>query len=225
MAEHRRLVVAFMAAALSSFAAESTAMRLYCSPFRNVTWQTIAAPTVALRLNWPKGATDAELKIVSAQGKTVLSQQVAAGAETYDWTVFTGDAPPADDCFSVTVTYSTGDVETAVLALETGTFSPITAHVADSEKSFARTAGGRAVAYDAAWLGQGAGMVSLASVFQATGAETVLSAGPSKDGYFRWSPADGGGHAGRYDLSLSCGARAITGFACYERAGMCVLVR
>ncbi len=219
-------VVAAMATVLSAFAAESTAMRLYCSPSCNMTWQTITAPTVSLRLNWPNGATGAELKIVNAMGQTILSKHVVAGTVSQDWTVFSGEVPAADDCFSVTVEYSTGDIDTAVLALETGTFAPITVHVADSNRSFACTPVGRAVAYDTAWLGVGMEeMVDLTSVFRATGTETVQSAGISKNGYFRWAPVDNAGKQGRYDLTLSCGDHFTTGYAYYGNVGLSIVIR
>ena len=222
MTLRRTLSAALVVAALSASAAESTAMRLYCSPDRNLTWQTITTPIVSLRLNWPKGATGAELTIVNANGENVLSQAIAAGTPTYDWMVFTGDAPASDDCFEVTVVYSTGDTDTAVLALEKGTFAPIVAHVADSQKAFARTTGGRAVVYDTAWFGKGTESVTLSSVARSTGAETVQTVDDVRNGYFRWSPD---GTIGWYDLTLSCGSQELSGCAYWGNPGLMLMFR
>ena len=222
MTIRKTLSAALVAAALSASAAESTAMRLYCSPACNLTWQTIASPTVSLRLNWPKDATDAELTIVNAMGENVLSQEIAAGTSTYDWKVFTGDAPASDDCFKVTVVYSTGETDTAVLALEKGTFAPIVAHVADSQKTFARTTGGRAVAYDTAWFGKGTESVTLSSVVRSTGAKTAQTVDDTAKGYFSWSPV---GTIGWYDLTLSCGSQELSGCAFWGNPGLMLMVR
>jgi len=222
MTKNGMLAVALVAAALSVSAAESTATRLYCSSACNLTWQTITTPTVSLRLNWPKDATGATLKIVNAQGQEIVSQEIAAGTVAYDWTVFAGEAPAADDCFKVTVTYSTGDSDTAVLALERGTFAPIVAHVADSQKSFARVPGGRAVAYDTAWFGKGTECVSLSSVVRSTGAETVQAADDVRNGYFRWSPD---GTAGWYDMTLTCGSQELAGCAFWGHPGLMLMIK
>ena len=218
----RILSAAFVAAALSASAAESEAMRLYCSSAHNVIWQTIASPTVTLRLNWPKDATGAELTIVNAQGENVLSQAIAAGTLAYDWTVFTGDVPASDECFKLTVVYSTGEADTAVLALEKGTFAPIVAHVSDSQKAFARTTGGRAVAYDTAWFGKGTESVTLSSVARSTGAETAQTVDDAGNGYFSWSPD---GTIGWYDLTLSCGSQELSGCAFWGNPGLMLMVK
>lgn len=225
MIRRRILSAAFVAAALSASAAESEAMRLYCSSAHNVIWQTIASPTVTLRLNWPKDATGADLRIVNAQGLEVLTQAIAAGTAAYDWTVFTGDAPASDDCFKVTVAYSTGETDTAVLALERGTFAPIVAHVADSQKAFAKTFGGRAVVYDTAWFGKGAESVTFDSVCRATSDRTSQTAASVRNGCFRWAPAEDGGQDGWYDLTLSCGSQELAGCAFLGSSGFCVIFR
>lgn len=214
---------------LTSNAAESGCMHLYCSSAHNLAWSSIASSAVDVALVWPAGATKARISVKDASGSDIAADEVSSGTDSWRWTVFSGNAPDSDGCFSVKATYFSGDAElhsqSAMLFLHKGTFAPVDVHSNAIGLGFARSPSGRAVAYSTRWFSSDMPPVSMTVTERADGDSRVFSSGESSSGYFLWNPREKGGRSGWYDFVLSCGEESLIGRALIGYEGMRITVR
>lgn len=220
-------LLAGMVFAVELVAGQSDPLRICCSAEKNLIWQTIADNEVTLQFSWPKGAETARLTAVNLAGETVLSETLSAGTQSYVWQVFDGAVPVADDCFRVTVDYSSVKTESVDLVLERGTFSPVTVHVADSEKAFAKCGNvGRPLVYDADWLGDAAGNLTMTVAPRASGSPLALTPPTKGNGFCRWSVKENGQPDGWYDVTFGSadGSDSLAGPALIGTFGLLLVV-
>ena len=209
-------------------AAETDSMMLFCSPAHSLAWSTLSSSRVDLNLTWPEEATSATLNVTDIDGATVHSASVDSGVNVYSWTVFPGDAPAADSCFTVNVTYFSGEAELsserAVLTLFKGTFAPVDVFSGKGGLNFSRTTSGCAVAYDSRWFACEKPPISLAVEDRGSGAMETFSSGDLLNGYFVWNPSLGDGRKS-YDFTLSCGGDTFSGRALLGGSGTVMILR
>ena len=214
---------------LQSGAAETECMHLYCSSAHNLAWSSIASSSVDVALVWPAGATKARISVKDAFGREVAADEVSSGIDSWRWTVFSGNAPDSDGCFSVKATYFADETElhseSAMLVLHKGTFAPVDVHSSARGLGFARSSSGRAVAYSTRWFSSGTPPVAMTVTERADGDSCVSSAGESSSGYFLWNPREEGGASGWYDFVLSCGGESLIGRALLGYEGTRMMVR
>lgn len=215
---------------LSVEAAESASMQLYCSSAHDLAWRTLSSRSVDLALTWPSGADRVLVSVKDAvTGGEVVSGAARPGESSWSWTVFSGDAPAADRCFSVSVTYYADEAEvcseTATLVLQRGTFAPVEVWSAAGGSGFARITSGRAIAYNSRWFASGTPPLRASVTERASGDETVFPLGSSENGYLLWNPRRQGGGVGWYDVVLSCGGDSMLAQALFGYEGTTVTVR
>lgn len=215
---------------LSVGAAESQIMHLYCSSNHDLAWSTISTRSADIALTWPFGASKARISVKDAMS----CREVAAGTAKPDesswrWTVFSGEAPAADGCFSVTATYFAGETElsseTATIVLHKGTFAPVDVYSTPQGLSFARIRSGKAIAYNSRWFAARTPPMSVSVTERADGDYDVFALGPSVNGYLLWNPNENGNASGWYDFVLSCGGDSIVGRALLGYEGTRITVR
>lgn len=116
---------------------------------QNLAWGRLHATSVPLNWTWPDGATKADLKIcVNGRRAAVLKQSFSDTSVTsYGWTV---ETPSEDTVYDVTLTFDTGDVQSAQLYANPGAFGSVA--LKDWGSSDRVTlAVGSAIPYRAAW--------------------------------------------------------------------------
>ena len=192
MSKRRWTTVACLGMAAATFAASSPSVSIRAvAEGHNLDWGQLHETVVPLNWAWPAGATRAELKIV-ANGKAVALRQTFEdpAVSSFSWNM---GVPSADTVYDVSLTFDSGEIQTAQLYANPGSFGgvPLKGWNADGR---AALLGGGAIPYRAAWDVGLAG----AATFGLDGEQAAL---PYADGYL-CVPRKRGMHTATLDFAV-----------------------
>jgi len=168
-------------------------------------WGTLFTNTVPLALNWPNGATSAQLVI---SGMNCATQTVAftPAESNYTWTAFSTATPDQEEVYQLRLTfYEQGAVSvayTAQLAVVSGAFGATPVKADTAGRAWRKIRNDAVIPYSAAWAENttSATNVQLAIVGPAK-AETLLLG--KTLGYYGLKLLNRGWGFGTFDLTLS----------------------
>ena len=148
MSKRRWATVACLGMAAAAFAASSPTVSIRAvAEGHNLDWGQLHETVMPLNWAWPAGATRAELKIV-ANGRTVTLRQTFEdpAVSSFSWNM---GVPSADTVYDVSLTFDSGEIQTAQLYANPGSFGgvPLKGWNADGR---AALLGGGAIPYRAA---------------------------------------------------------------------------
>lgn len=150
------------AGAASALAATSPTIAIRAvAKGQNLAWGRLHATSVPLNWSWPDGATRADLRIfVNGRRAAVLKQSFTdTSVSSYDWTVPT---PSEDTIYTATLTFDTGDVQSAQLYANPGAFGGVALKGWGATSGRVTLSTGAAIPYRAAWADGLAGAATFA---------------------------------------------------------------
>lgn len=201
MSKCRWATVACLGMATAAFGATSPTIAIRAvAEGRNLDWGQVRAATVPLNWTWPDGARSAVLKIVANGRKAAVLKQTFSDTSvtSYAWNM---GAPSADTVYDATLTFDSGEVQTAQLYANPGAFGGVPLKGWDADGK-ATLPGGRAIPYCAAW---GEGLAGTAT-FKLGEDATEL---PFSDGYL-CVPRRRGTYAATLDFAVEPSSPAFT---------------
>ena len=124
MSKRRWATVACLGMAAATFAASSPSVSIRAvAEGHNLDWGQLHETVVPLNWAWPAGATRAELKIV-ANGKAVALRQTFEdpAVSSFSWNM---GVPSANTVYDVSLTFDSGEIQTAQLYANPGSFGGV----------------------------------------------------------------------------------------------------
>ena len=141
MSKRRWATVACLGMAAATFAASSPSVSIRAvAEGHNLDWGQLHETVVPLNWAWPAGATRAELKIV-ANGKAVALRQTLEdpAVSSFSWNM---GVPSADTVYDVSLTFDSGEIQTAQLYANPGSFGGVPLKGWDADGRAALLGGG-----------------------------------------------------------------------------------
>ena len=185
--------------------ASSTPIRVETAISLQRHWSTVFTNEVPLRWVWPSGATSVDLGIAGLT--TTFSTNMTTSTSNYVWNVFTGAVPPADDSYTLTLTFKNGaatvSVQTAQLAVLKAAFGP-TAVSTDTTAPplWTKARDTMVIPYDATWTAATVGAVASQLTITREGLSEVTYP-LAASGYHGWNITKGGWGFGTFNLALT----------------------
>lgn len=215
MLKRRWVTVACLGMATVAFAASSPTIAIRAvAEGRNLDWGQLRATDVPLNWAWPDGAKSAKLMIRVNGRKTVLSQTFADPSVTsFNWSL---DVPTADTVYDVSLTFDSGETQTAQLYANPGSFGGVPLKGWDGDGR-ATLASGSAIPYRAAW---GEGLAG-AATFSLDAESFAL---PFSDGYL-CVPRRRGAHEAALDFAVEPSSPAFSIRLDVRGPGLALVIR
>ncbi|MDD4019196.1 MAG: hypothetical protein PHV28_14780 [Kiritimatiellae bacterium] len=175
-------------------------------------WQTLSTNTVPLALNWPNGATSAQL-VISGMNCATQTVALTPAESNYMWTAFSTAAPAQEEVYELRLTYyeqsAVSAVYTARLAAVSGAFGADTVKADTASRAWRKIRNDAVIPYSALWD---------ATTTAATNVQMAI-AGPARSetlffdnklGYYGLKLLNLGWGFGTFDLTLSFLGTGVT---------------
>jgi len=183
-------------------------------------WQTLSTNTVPLALNWPNGATSAQL-VISGMNCATQTVALTPAASNYMWTAFSAATPAQEEVYELRLTYyEQGTVAvayTSQLAVVSGAFGATPVKADTAGRAWRKIRNDAVIPYSAFWDAPITGVtnVQLAIVGPARSETLLLN---NKLGYYGLKLLNRGWGFGTFDLTLSFLGTAGTQSATFFRS-------